>query len=652
MRILGFRAYLHSIGKSLIFLVFAILLLLSCRLIDTAHCSTTLEFLPQPFVSPDGLLNCSIVVASSVGHGPCGGAHTMDVMGAIMIGGKFGLRANQGIMGTTMDDSVSTYDYGTARVYVRDNSSNLVVVGGPGVNQVTWYYNNLRNSTGGRALPVYFDKDENGVDVIHVASSGHSYTIEYDGTGRVKTDYGTITLFHDDEHGRSVLILAGLGGSGTWASCKVMSTFESWSLEGNAAIVKYYDSDGDGLLDDVSVLEQVSGEFHLSSAMGALFLGLFLPVLLSKVKVMKNKVARSKTFLIALLALLLLAVAAQITSFIQVSSVPSSEVYTFRDLSQPFVSPDGLLNCSIVVASSVGHGPCGGAHTMDVMGAIAIMGQFGVDAADGEPMSALDDHLSYYNFSAGRLDFAPLSSNLVVVGGPGVNQVTWYYNNLRNSTGGRVLPVYFDKDQDGVDIIHVAPSGHSYTIEYDGTGRVKTDYGTITLFHDDEHGVWVLLISGLGGLATNAASSLLTRYKNWGLFGGASIVRYVDSDGDGYLDDMTIVESVGIGKSIEVYWDPQCSSVVGSIEWGTLYAGESNNVTVYVRNEGESATVLSLGVSDWSPIEATNYLSIDWNYSGFIVESGDVAAINLFLTVDPTVIGISDFAVNISIDSD
>jgi hypothetical protein len=364
MRILGFRAFLHSIGKSLVFLVFAILLLLSCRLINTARCSTTLESLPQPFVSPDGLLNCSVVVASSVGHGPCGGAHTMDVMGAIMIGGKFGLRANQGILGTTMDDSVSTYDYGTAKVYVRDNSSNLVVVGGPGVNQVTWYY-----------------------------------------------------------------------------------------------------------------------------------------------------------------------------------------------------------------------------------------------------------------------------------------------NNLRNSTGGRVLPVYFDKDQNGVDIIHVASSGHSYTIEYDGSGRVKTDYGTITLFHDDAHGVWVLLISGLGGLATNAASSLLTRYKNFGLFGGASIVRYVDSNGDGYLDNMTIVESVGVGKSIEVYWDSNCTSVVGSIQWGTLYAGESENVTVYVRNEGESATILSLSVSDWSPIEAANYLSINWNYSGFSVKPGDVVAINLFLTVDLRVIGISDYAVDVNISS-
>ncbi len=324
---------------------------------------------------------------------------------------------------------------------------------------------------------------------------------------------------------------------------------------------------------------------------------------------------------------------------------------TLESLPQPFVSPDGLLNCSVVVASSVGHGPCGGAHTMDVMGAIAIMGQFGVDAAGGEPMSALDDHLSYYNSSAGRVDFAPLSSNLVVVGGPGVNQVTWYYNNLRNSTGGRVLPVYFDKDQNGVDIIHVASSGHSYTIEYDGSGRVKTDYGTITLFHDDAHGVWVLLISGLGGLATNAASSLLTRYKNFGLFGGASIVRYVDSNGDGYLDDMTIVESVGVGESIEVYWDSNCTSVVGSILWGTLYAGESKNVTVYVRNEGDSATILSLSVSDWSPIEAANYLSINWNYSGFSIKPGDVVAIDLFLAVDLRVIGISDYAVDVNISS-
>jgi hypothetical protein len=575
----------------------------------------------------------------------------MDVMGAIAIMGQFGVDAAGGEPISTLDDHLSYYNSSAGRVDFAPLSSNLVVVGGPGVNQVTWHYNNLRNSTGDRALPVYFDKDQNGVDLIRVAPSGHSYTIEYDGSGRVKTDYGTITLFHDDAHGRSVLILAGLGGSGTWASCKVMSTFESRSLEGNAAIVKYYDSDGDGLLDDVSVLEQVSGEFHLSADLSVLSLGLFSPLLLSKAKAVKNKVARSRMFLMTCLTLLLLTIVAQLASSIQVTSISSPEAYTFRDFSQPFVSPDGLLNCSVVVASSVGHGPCGGAHTMDVMGAIAIMGQFGVDAAGGEPISTLDDHLSYYNSSAGRVDFAPLSSNLVVVGGPGVNQVTWHYNNLRNSTGDRALPVYFDKDQNGVDLIRVAPSGHSYTIEYDGSGRVKTDYGTITLFHDDAHGVWVLLISGLGGLATNAASSLLTSYKNSGLFGGASIVRYVDSNGDGYLDNMTIVESVGVGKSIEVYWDSNCTSVVGSIQWGTLYAGESTNVTVYVRNEGESATILSLSASDWSPIEAANYLSINWNYSGFSVKPGDVVAIDLFLAVDLGVTGISDYAVDVNISS-
>ena len=92
-------------------------------------------------------MNRSIVVASSVGHGPCGAAHIVDAMGAIMVGTQLGVKADDGMLDATMDDYISAYDFETARVEPKDVSSNLVVVGGPGVNQVTWYYNDLRKAT-------------------------------------------------------------------------------------------------------------------------------------------------------------------------------------------------------------------------------------------------------------------------------------------------------------------------------------------------------------------------------------------------------------------------------------------------------------------------------------------------------------------------
>ncbi len=609
--------------------------------------SAGLEGLPSPFVSSGGLLNCSVVVASSVGHGPCGGAHTMDVMGAIMVGGKFGLKADGGMLDATMDDYVSTYDFGAARVELRDVSSNLIVVGGPGVNQVTWYYNNLRNVSGVRVLPVYFDKDGSGVDYIYVASSGHSYRIERDGLGRVSADYGVVLMFPDG--GRFVLILAGLGGSGTWASCKVFSSFDSWSLRGSAVIIKFYDSDGDGLLDSLTLVEEVSGVQYASSDVGSVFFGIISACSVLKWKALKQKIIQRQRWF-KVYVLLFLAVASQIV-LVTFSSAPGSEVYTLRDFSKPFVSSGGLLNCSVVVASSVGHGPCGGAHTMDVMGAIMAAAQIGLDAVGGIPSSTLDDYISSYDPGTAKVNFPSLDTNLLVVGGPGVNQVTWYYNNLRNASGARVLPVYFDKDGSGVDYIYVASSGHSYRIERDGLGRVSADYGVVLLFYDAQHGMWVLIIAGLGGPATLAASRLVANYKSWSLFGHASVVKFADSNGDGYLDEVTVAESVGFGKSIDVYWDKKCLNRVESIDWGMLVPGERKNVTVYVRNEGENGTVLMLNVYNWNPAEAANYLRVEWNYTGAVIKSGETVAIILVLTVDSAVKVITNFSVTIEVDS-
>ena len=605
-----------------------------------------LDSLPRPFVSSGGVMNCSIVVASSVGHGPCGGAHTMDVMGAIMVAAELGLKTDSGMLDATMDDYVSSYDFGTVKVELKDVSSNLVVVGGPGVNQVTWYYNNLRNSSGAKVLPVLFEKDGNGVDYIYVASTGHSYRIERDALGRVKADYGVVLTFQDG--GRHILILAGLGGSGTWASCKVVSEFEAWSLRGCAAIVKYSDTNGDGLLNDLSIVETSGTQFSIN-VLSPLGFGLLSTALLPKWKAIKQKITSRRRWSKAYV-LLFLAIASQI-SLTAFSSDLGPEVYSFKDFSRPFISSGGLMNCSVVVASSVGHGPCGGAHTMDVMGAIMVAAQLGLDAGGGALSSTLDDYISVYDSGSGQISFPALGNNLIVVGGPGVNQVTWYYNNLRNSTGARILPVYFDKAPNGTDFIHVASTGHSYGIERDGLGRVKADYGIVTLYHDVDQGLWVLIACGLGGSGTLAASRLLASYKSWSLFGQAAVVKFSDSNGDGYLDAASIQESVGFGESIDVYSDAKCMSKIESINWGMLSPGEMKNVTIYVRNEGERSTVLAMSVYGWTPVEALNYMTVTWNYSGTAVEPGQMVAVLLTLTVDPNINGITNFGVTIDVNS-
>ncbi|MCJ7766845.1 hypothetical protein MUP79_00440 [Candidatus Bathyarchaeota archaeon] len=632
----------------IVFVASSLLLGLGSLHMSAYAASTGLESLPAPFVSASGSMNCSVVVTSSVGHGPCGGAHTMDVMGAIMVASKLGMRTNSGMLDATMDDYVSSYDFGTAKITIKDAVSNLVIVGGPGVNQVTWYYNNLRNSTGARALPVYFDKDPNGTDCIRVAATNHAYRIQHDTQGRTTTDYGFILMFQDGS--RFVMILAGLGGSGTWASCKVISSFDSWDLTGCAAVVRYSDSNSDGLLDDLSIAERVSAQFSLNSS-GVLTagLGLLSTSIIPKLKAIKGKISRRRR--LSIVGLVLFLVFASQVSLTAFSSDLGADVYTFKDFAHPFTSIDGLMNCTVVVASSVGHGPCGGAHTMDVMGAVVAASGLGMEAVGGSLSATLDDYVSAYDIDSAKLTFPSLTDNLMVFGGPGVNQVTWYYNNLRNSTGARALPLYFDKDPNGTDCIRVAATNHAYRIQHDTQGRTTTDYGFITVFHDVDNGVWVLIAAGLGGSGTLAASKLLANHKNWSLFGQAAVVRYADSNSDGYLDDISIAESVGVGQSIDVYSDAQCMSIVGSIDWGTLSPGENKNVIVYVRNEGETSVVLSVNCYNWTPAQASNYMTITSNYAGTPLPPGQVLPLTLTLAVNQSISQITNFGVGVNISS-
>jgi len=207
-----------------------------------------LSTFPLPFTA-----NTRIIIPISDPHGPCGKAHTMDTMGGILIANRLGIEG--GAIDTDMDtySYISTYDYGTAKVTMTDTTSNLIVLASPGVNQVTYYYNDLKDGTGTHLLPVYWDRDGGG-DYLHVQPSGNEYRIEHDGA-TVTADYAVIEIYNDG--GRCVLLVYGLGGEGGKAAAKVVANYDQWSLAGRAVVVKYYDGNSDGYLDTIEIVEIV-----------------------------------------------------------------------------------------------------------------------------------------------------------------------------------------------------------------------------------------------------------------------------------------------------------------------------------------------------------------------------------------------------------
>ena len=111
------------------------------------------------------------------------------------------------------------------------------------------------------------------------------------------------------------------------------------------------------------------------------------------------------------------------------------------------------------------------------------------------------------------------------------------------------------------------------------------------------------------------------------------------------INNQGTVKALGVG----VYWDSNCTNPVSLINWGTVEPGSTNNVTVYVRNEGNTAANISMTTENWNPQNAPNYLTLNWNFNGQQLNPLEVVQITLSLNVSSNVQGIENFSFDIII---
>ena len=117
------------------------------------------------------------------------------------------------------------------------------------------------------------------------------------------------------------------------------------------------------------------------------------------------------------------------------------------------------------------------------------------------------------------------------------------------------------------------------------------------------------------------------------------------------LSSVTRISSVGIVKAVGVgvYWDIDCTSTVTKIDWGLLEPGGTANVTVYLKNEGNTPLTLSLNTEDWDPSNTSDYITLQWGYHGETVNPGKVREVAVVLSVNSTITGITNFRFDIII---
>ena len=111
------------------------------------------------------------------------------------------------------------------------------------------------------------------------------------------------------------------------------------------------------------------------------------------------------------------------------------------------------------------------------------------------------------------------------------------------------------------------------------------------------------------------------------------------------LPNLGTVKAMGVG----VYWDSGCSNTVTSVNWGTVAPGSTNDVTVFIKNEGNAAETLSSTAENWNPSTASAYMSLSWDYAGQVIVVDGVIEVTLSLSVSSAIEGITSFSFDIII---
>jgi hypothetical protein len=104
-------------------------------------------------------------------------------------------------------------------------------------------------------------------------------------------------------------------------------------------------------------------------------------------------------------------------------------------------------------------------------------------------------------------------------------------------------------------------------------------------------------------------------------------------------NSVSSVSAVEATASLGVYWDARCTDSVLSIYWGVLYPGQTADVVVYVRNEGDQSILLNVTPTNYCPADASSYLKFTWTCGNKTVAPGEAVRVTTSLFVSPLTMG-------------
>jgi hypothetical protein len=143
------------------------------------------------------------------------------------------------------------------------------------------------------------------------------------------------------------------------------------------------------------------------------------------------------------------------------------------------------------------------------------------------------------------------------------------------------------------------------------------------LCHSKKTVLLILTVAAITLIISTVISIWLTRYDN---------LR---------VPSLGTIHAVGV----KAYWDTSLENETKEIQWGTIYPGSSNNVTIYLQSTSNIQAILELRTANWTflnstdmivsgPSDSTQYINLTWNYNNATVSSGETVQVTLTLSAD------------------
>ena len=105
------------------------------------------------------------------------------------------------------------------------------------------------------------------------------------------------------------------------------------------------------------------------------------------------------------------------------------------------------------------------------------------------------------------------------------------------------------------------------------------------------------------------------------------------------------IKAVGVS----VYSDSGGTIVASKVDWGMLEPGQKVSATLYLKNTSNVPVSVSLAVGNFNPASGQTYLACTWNYSGGVLNPGNIVGVTLTLNVASTITGITAFSFDLGI---